>query len=390
MIIYNKTWLNNLELQEQAKQMYSSGNISKSEFNSIEEKYPAGFYSPNIFIRAGLFILTLVTTSCAGGLLSLTLGSIDNLITSPGYWAFLGIISYISLEMVVKTMHHFRSGVDDALMWTAVSLFIAAYFGFTDNTSSKISFEAHFSGFAFLLACYFTLRFADMLMAFLSFLSLVAFIFFNRQVFGAYSTAILPFLMILTSAGIYFLALYWNKFRHYKNCLLVIQVASLLMAYAAGNYFVVRELGSMISDPAPAEGQGIPLGWFFWIWTIALPFLYIALGIRRKEIVLLRSGLILIAAAAFTFRNYYHLIPLEGALCIAGAALLTISYLIIRYLKTPKYGFTYEETDQDHLMDKIKVESLIVGETFSSSQPAPEGNRMGGGSFGGGGAGADF
>jgi len=392
MIIYNKTWLKNLDLQNQLKRAQRLGDITAEELKHMEEKYPVGFYMPNIFIRAGLFILTQIITSFAGGLLSLILGSIDDLVTSPGYWLFLGIISYIALELIVQRMHHFRSGVDDALMWTAAGLILSAFIGYltiAQRNGLSAPFESYLFGFTLVLAAYFTLRFADMLMAVVSFLSLISFLFFSREIFGFYAAAILPFLIILVSAGVYFLCVSWKKHKDYENCLIAVQVFCLLIGYAAGNYFVVKEMGSMINPPLQ-EGEGLPLGWFFWTWTIVLPFVYISLGLKRKDVVLLRSGLILIAAAAFTFRNYYHIMPIEGALSLVGAALLAISYGVIHYLKTPKKGFTYEEFDDDQLMDKIKVESLIVGETFSGPSAAPEGSRMGGGSFGGGGSSADF
>jgi len=392
MIIYNKAWLKNLDLQNQLKRAQRLGDITAEELKHMEEKYLVGFYMPNIFIRAGLFILTLIITSFAGGLLSLVLCSIDDLITSPGYWLFLGIISYIALELIVQRMHHFRSGVDDSLMWTAAGLIVSAFIGYlTIVLRNGLSgpFESYLSGFTLVLAGYFALRFADMLMAVVSFLSLIFFLFFSQEIFGFYAAAILPFLIILVSAGVYFLCFSWKKHKDYENCLAALQVFCLLTGYAAGNYFVVKEMGSMINPPLQ-EGEGLPLGWFFWTWTIALPFIYIALGLKRKDVILLRSGLILIAAAAFTFRNYYHIMPIEGALSLVGAALLAISYGVIHYLKTPKKGFTYEEFDDDQLMDKIKVESLIVGETFSGSSAAPDGSRMGGGSFGGGGSSADF
>ncbi|RQO67977.1 hypothetical protein DBR43_26075 [Pedobacter sp. KBW06] len=392
MIIYNRTWLKNLDLQNQLKRAHRLGDITAEELKQMEEKYPVGFYTPNIFVRAGLFILTQIITSFAGGLLSLIFSSMGDLITSPGYFLFLGLISYVALELIVQQKHHFRSGVDDALMWTAAGLILAAFIGYlsiAQRNSLSAPFECYVFFFAMVLAGYFTLRFADMLMAVVSFLSLICFLFFSRELFGFYAAAIRPFLIILVSAGVYFLCVYWKKYKDYENCLTAMQVFCLLIGYAAGNYFVVKEMGSMINQPLQ-EGEGLPLGWFFWTWTIALPFVYIALGLKRKEVILLRSGLILIAAAAFTFRNYYHVMPIEGALSLVGAALLAIAYGVIRYLKTPKKGFTYEELDDDQLLDKIKVESLIVGETFSGPSAAPEGSRMGGGSFGGGGSSADF
>ena len=392
MIIYNKTWLRNLDLQNRLKRAHRLGDITAEELKQMTEKYPVGFYAPNIFIRAGLFILTQIIVGFAGGLLSLMLSGIDDLITTPGYWLFLGIVSYITLELFVKRNHHFRSGVDDALMWTAAGLFLSAYIGYLNiaqRDDLSASFESYIFGFTLVLASYFTLRFADLLMAAVSFFSLIFFLFFSRGLYGPYAAAVLPFLIILVSAGIYFLCVYAKKYKDYENAVTTVQVFSLLICYAAGNYFVAKEMGSMMNQSLQ-EGGELPLGWFFWTWTMVLPVAYIALGLSRKDVILLRSGLILIAAAAFTFRNYYHVMPVEGALSLAGAALLAISYGVIHYLKTPKKGFTYDELDDDQLLDKIKVESLIVAETFSGPSTAPEGNRMGGGNFGGGGSSADF
>jgi uncharacterized membrane protein YgcG len=139
------------------------------------------------------------------------------------------------------------------------------------------------------------------------------------------------------------------------------------------------------AEPAP-----VPFGFFFWAWTILIPFIYLGLGIKNKDVIILRTGLILVAAAAFTFRNYYHLMPIEGALSIVGIILLGICYMVMKYLKTPKHGFTYEDLEDGNFMDKLKVESLIVSETFSGTQPQGENTRFGGGDFGGGGASGNF
>jgi hypothetical protein len=75
MIIYNKTWLNNLMAHELVSDEENGGYITRAESNAIKQKYPVGFYLPGIFIRVGLFILTCVITLCVMGLLSLMLES---------------------------------------------------------------------------------------------------------------------------------------------------------------------------------------------------------------------------------------------------------------------------------------------------------------------------
>jgi hypothetical protein len=123
-----------------------------------------------------------------------------------------------------------------------------------------------------------------------------------------------------------------------------------------------------------------------------LPFVYLYFGLKKKDEILLRIGLLLIAAAVGTFRYYYHILPTDVVLTLAGTLLLGVVYTVMKYLETPKHGFTYEVLDEKHPMDSLKIESLVVAETFSHIQAAPadEGTKFGGGDFGGGGSSADF
>lgn len=393
MIIYNVTWLKHLIIQEQMKKAKQRNQLKPGELQAILEAYPVGFHSSNLFMRIGLFVVTQILTSFAFGFLSLVLSS-TRLLESSGYYVFLGICSYIALEIAVRVYHHYKSGVDDALMWISGSLLLTALYIFLDKHDhgyKDFAIEMILSGFIAILAGYFTLRFADMLMAFLSFCSFIAFVFFAWFKYGMQPLSSMPFLIIIISFLIYFFARKLDR-QHwiYKNVLAVVQIASLLMAYAAGNYFIVRELGSSMNNVSLEPDQDIPFGWFFWLWTFGIPLVYIGLGLRKKEVILLRSGLVLVAIAAFTFRSYYHIMPIETVLVLCGALILGLSYGVMRYLATPKYGFTAEELDDDQLLDQLKVESLIVSGTFGEGTTAPEGNRMGGGNFGGGGASSDF
>ncbi|WGQ07869.1 hypothetical protein QG516_15005 [Pedobacter gandavensis] len=390
MIIYNITWLKNLIIQDQMKK--EQQDLQPGELLDILEKHPVPFHSSNLFMRIGLFVVTSILTSFAFGFLSLILSN-TQLLESPAYYIFLGLISYTALEIAVREYHHYKSGVDDALLWTAGSLLIMAPYIYIDmkynlnNVTSGLLISAMIS----VLGTYFTLRFVDMLMALLTFCAFITFVFFAWYEYGFLPFATMPFLMMIVSATVYFLARdLYKKHWVYQDCLRIIQLASLFITYAAGNYFVVRELGSMMNDVSLSPDQGIPFGWFFWGWTFGIPLVYIGMGLKKKEVILLRSGLILVAIAAFTFRNYYHILPIEMVLVLVGALLLGLSYGIMRYLKTPKHGFTAEELEGDQLLDQLKVESLIVSGTFGDGATAPEGTRMGGGNFGGGGASGNF
>jgi hypothetical protein len=100
----------------------------------------------------------------------------------------------------------------------------------------------------------------------------------------------------------------------------------------------------------------------------------------------------LVAGAIFTIRYYYHILPAELAMIIGGCILIAGAYGLIRYLQTPKHGFTSIAPDEPkpHPLQNLPVESLILAETFKSTptQPSDQPPHFGGGSGGGSGGGA--
>ncbi|WP_152620344.1 hypothetical protein [Pedobacter lusitanus] len=179
------------------------------------------------------------------------------------------------------------------------------------------------------------------------------------------------------------------KFVHYQHCLLFLQTGSLLTLYLAGNYYVVQQLGNELYGYTSIGPYKVPYPIFFWPWTILVPFIYTGLGIYKKNVILLRTGLVLIAIAAITFKNYYHVLPIEVTLVLIGLFTLAGSYLTIRYLKTPRNGFTSRELQQDTIAGGINMESLIIATTQLDAPKGTE-TRFGGGDFGGGGSSSTF
>ena len=389
MIAYNKTWLANLRLQMQVKKQLNKGCITDAEFSAIQEKYPVEFYTPNLFVRVGLIILTCIIVLFGSGLLTLMTGF--DAIDKAGWYFFLGVLTYIGLELVVHVKHHYRSGVDDALLFISGCMFSVGFtmMLFHNAVALPLSF------FIFVISLVFTLRFTDMLMAAISCGAFFAFIFFGWMRIVPSGLNTVSFVMMLVSVGVYLAAVVGSKKAssvNYENCLIVVQVISLITFYAAGNYYIVQTLGGEFNSTNISIPKALPFGGFFWAWTILLPFIYLGLGIRKKDAILLRIGLMLIATAAITFRTYYHILPVDVMLTIVGAVVLGIAYTIMKYLKTPKHGFTYAEQDDSNMMDNLKVESLIVAETFAKAPAAPanDGAKFGGGDFGGGGSSDSF
>lgn len=391
MIIYNKEGLKNVYIQDQSEEAYHSHLITESEFKNIKEKYSTGFYTPNLFVRIGYFILTLIACLCLGLLLSLLFDA-AHIIDNPLWPLILGLCNYFILKFFTKNNRLFRSGIDDALLWITIGL-ITGSFIWAVYDRGGIGFIL--SGFVLLLSSYFTVRFADQLMGAVACLSLLALAFFSCIKLGNIGITIMPFVIMFFSFIIFYGTYRMEKNMqaiNYRHCLEFVQFISLLTFYAAGNYFVVQKLSYQIYSSTIESNFAIPFGWFFWLWTVLMPLVYISLGIRKKNLLLLRTGLLLVIAAAYTFRFYYHLFPVELALVVSGVILLAVVFLVIKYLKFPKKGFTYADRNSKHWANNIHVESILVSSAASNIPPAhsAESSRFGGGSFGGGGSSSDF
>jgi uncharacterized membrane protein YgcG len=388
MIAYDPITLDNLSIRQEATKAFDQGLLSKEEKAMIDQQYPVNFYSHNVFMRTGTFILTLITIFFSLGFFSLTF--IDNL--SETGVAITGVIyaavTYAALEYTISKKKHYHSGVDDALIWVAsLSLFFSICVLINDSNA-----YLSFSIISFMIAAYVMVRFANRLMAIVAYASLLAICFFGCTHLGGFIKALVPFVLMIVSAITYVVIKKKSSdpaLRYYTLCFQLITIAALLTFYIAGNYFVVRELSNSMFDLNLKPGQTIPFGWLFWIFTIGIPPAYLYFGIKNKDVVLIRVALLLFIAVCFTIRNYYSIAPIEITMTVAGIVLLLIAYGLIKFLKEPKYGFTADEIKTDNPLAALQIESLIITETFSGQQASPD-TKFGGGSFGGGGATGDY
>jgi uncharacterized membrane protein YgcG len=134
--------------------------------------------------------------------------------------------------------------------------------------------------------------------------------------------------------------------------------------------------------------QDIPFAIIFYILTAIIPIVYLYLGIHTKDVVLIRVSIFLVALSAFTFKYYFSFGHPEITLTIAGGLVLTITLLLLNYLKISKYGYTRENLLSEKWGD-MNVEAFIISQTVGGNQVdavASQGDSGGGGEFGGGGS----
>lgn len=388
MIAYNIEWLDNLLLHDELEAAATKNDINEEEKRTALNEYPVGFYSPNLFIRIGLAVLTIIIVAFSFGLVSLMFLSNANEKTFGAINIFFGVLCYGILELMVQQKKHYHSGVDDALLYMAGICFIGGI-----NLIGNISLSSNCL-LTFILTVYLLSRFANALMAIAAVGAFLLLVFFTYVKFGYVAKATAPFLLLLLAAGIYCFAKYLSNkiaFRLYKRALVFVAITALVCGYAAINYFVVNQTASSMYGFTTHAKQPFIFAWLFWLLTILLPLVYIFRGVQKKDAVILRIGLILIAAIVFTIRNYYTFLPIEMMLSIGGVIMLIVSFGLTRYLEPPKFGFTSAVLANTNNFGNTNIEALIIAETFNGTQQSTlNDTNFGGGSFGGSGASGDF
>lgn len=397
MIAYNKTWLRHAGLMKKVKQWHAAGLLSDEQCDAAVLKYPHNFYSPNLFVKIGLFLFTCIAVSAALGFYALLFMDAfdgESFITFTAF--FFACATFGILEFLIRHTRIHHSGNDEALLYIALSataIGISGLFDYNFSANNSTLFFCVLMSPVLLAA---VIRYADRLVAFVLSLFCYAIFFLLVMKTGPAAKLIMPFALMALSLPVY---LYARKLKDkdglffWKECIMVFEAVALLVFYCAGNYYVIRESGTEFFGMVLKPGQSIPLAFFFYAFTALVPLLYVFFGLRRKDKLLLWAGLLLIGIAALTFKYYFSLGQTELTLTTAGCIMVGAAYAAIRYLKTPKYGVTFdEETEEEHFL-KTNGEAVVLAQTFAHPGEAAEKNsgpEFGGGASGGGGAGGAF
>jgi hypothetical protein len=384
MISYNSKTLDNLAVVEAAERALDKTCITAEEFQQIKTAYPVDLYTPHPYMRIGLFLLTLVVVFFSFGLFCLIfMGGGEK--TIAGLTLFFGACLYGGIEFMVHEKKHYKSGVDAALMWMSGGAVVGAVFVLADTHVSLSGMSLLF----LILSILFVLRFADISMSIVAYLAFLTLLF---SIFMHAGRMIIPFMLMGVSLIGYLLSRKLTAIytcRHYTGCLKMIQILSLITLYLAGNYFVVREASNEMFDLYLKPGESIPGAWIFWIFTIIIPPIYIFAGIRKKDSILIRTGLFLVAAIVFTIRSYHSVAPIEVAMTLGGIILIALAYGITKLLHPFRNGFTSEQTDDDKT-DAIQLEAVVIAQSFQQHGPQGDHFDFGGGTGEGGGASGSY
>ncbi len=383
MLAYSTTTLENLAIHEAAEEAADFNLISSQKETEIKAQYAVDLYSPNIFVRIGLGLLTVFIVLASVGLVGLMTN-----FSAPVFLMLLFAAGcFALLSYITGTRKHFSSGVDHVLM-VAIIIFITA--ALLQMLPQGINDDLLASVLVAMISLVFFLSFADSIMAIVSFVAMAAFIVNFGKYFGTSSKLILPFIMMVFAAGVYVVCRRTKSDRknvYYSKGLRLLELLSVLTFYVAGNYYVVNKLSNQIIPGTPNALLPQLYQYFLWAFTLVVPLIYLAAGIKYKDVLLCRLGILCIALTILTYRYYYSILSPEAAMLLSGVLICIAAYLLTRFLKQPKAGFIFKNLNR-RKKDTANLEGVIIAETFghrqTSSQPE---TTFGGGSFGGAGAG---
>lgn len=379
MTAYKPSELNNLLVQKTAQGAFDEGLISEAVYTKILQRHPNTLYTPNLFIRVGLGLLTVViglATLILFGLFIYSGGSGEGAFTS--LLVILAIASYITLEALVKSKKYYNAGTDNVLMLLTVSFTEGAYAlagpGFNYQATAVL---CAISGWL----CY---RFANTLMGMVAYvlLSVSLYMLCEQQQL----IKVVPFVLMAVSAIGY---LTMNKLYelpknlYHRKCIAGAGLLAVVSFYVCGNYYFVSEINNQSTIPASA---------FFWFCTLFIPIGYVLYGIQVKSLLFIRCGIVFLATGIVTLHYYYAFMPADILLMLSGILLIGISSMLIVYLRRQRRGFVLGNNNRRAPKHLQNIEAIIIAQAVSTthSSAPQQGVQLGGGTSGGGGATGDY
>lgn len=386
MIVYDKTELENVTLLEEGQSLKSAGFINKEQYNLIINELAVPKSQNNILIRAGFFLLGSFLYSSICGFI--TLLSLEGNYENYKVLVFIfSIIGFAGTDFLAK-QKFYRYGLDDAfLLGSQLTLAIAIGIS-TDGNGLIISLILMITS----LLSY--LRYVHLSMALLFCFATTSSLVYTLFELGATGKTILPFVLMLFSAGIYFYSkpiLKNLKTTFYYEGVLLANSFSLILFYLSGNYLVVRELSVALLGAEIAPNSDISFAYIFYVFTFIVPAAYLVYSLLKKDRIMLWIGALAMAFSIYSIRFYYAVLPIETFLTIAGLLLFAFTYFAINKLKHKETGITFRPDRFTNSNAFMNAETLIASQLGLKPETVQESDmKFGGGGFSGGGSSGEF
>ena len=385
MKAYQESWLLNRYALGLAKKLQKEGTLTTAQAEAAQKLHADLPYSPNVFIKALLFIFGFIGFGFGGSVFAL-------LLIGDANWGLpIGALLYgggtlFGLIHIIRQRKLYFSGIDNALLYCILGSLGPIFMKVSEINNFKEPWQFGLLYLPFLLMAVYS--FGEPLVALGLFFDFL-FIFSSLLVKHPLGKAFLPFILSGVSIALFFLMHRFSKRRiafYWQTALEWALPATLLCAYLSVNYMVVRYANASLND-LPMPAPEIQFAWFFWTLTFLVPLLQLGLGIRLRDRSIIVVALISALYSIITYRHYHSLLPLEWGLLLGGLILASLSYALLHYLKIPKLGFSVTpENSKNNLLQTVVLSHLTKTTQSAASQEV----KMGGGDFGGGGAGEQY
>ena len=374
--------------------------LSPAQHTALDAAYPTPSYRPAWPVRVGLFVFGWIGLVIGGGTWLL--------LAQPGvtFGAVLALGGAgFALEASIREKRCYYAGLDQAFLYAALlaaGVLVSRVFHFETG-----GVDADLGSLRLLpllvlwfgLATAAVLRYAEpgvTVAAFVLYLLIIA----NVLLPFAAGRVALPLALLAAAGGAVWLARAPTRATpaayYYETARQTLRGGALVIVYLSVNYLVVREGNAGLRGQYPSEHP--PLGLLFGLLTGALPFVYIGLGLRRADRLLLTLGFATLLFSLYTLRTYRAVLPLSVATTLAGVLLLTLALFGLRYLRPARHGLTSLTDAADAApedgnpfslgnLEALAAAQLAGGPTAVEAGPTTE---FGGGEFGGGGASSTY
>lgn len=401
---YPLPWPRHLRWLTQAERWHRRRWLTDEQLAAVRAAYPLDCYRPAWPLRVGLFIITLIGFGLGGGFFAffITTAIQEFSLTVYALVAAVGALFWLELGIREKRLYH--AGPDNALLYVALgaAATLAARYSWVWNDFSLTSWRSVPLVLVWLgLALAATARYAERGAAGAAFAGALL-VLVNLLLPLSWGRLALPLVGFGFGAAVAWLTREPRRATpaayYYEGVRQTWRLLALATTYLSVNYLVVREVNAALSGQYVSAHP--PLGGVCIVLTAVLPVVFIALGLRRPDRVLLLVGLAALAFSFYTLRHYRPLLPLSVAATLVGAAALAVALFGLRYLRPERHTLTSHPDaadldDEDAAANpfgRAALESL-VSVRLSAGLAAPDtGPRteFGGGQFGGGGASSGF
>jgi hypothetical protein len=383
-------WERAAEVQEAAEGWRRAGAIGTPTYDAIRNAYPDPCVTPSAVWR--VLTACMVTAVMLSTLGALFVG------LQPGATALSllliveGAAAMVATERLEASPRSVRRGAAGATAFWGCVFVIAGFWFFLTESRIRVGLGLGLDVLFFLSALVWGLgcwRWGSPLFAGLAAVSL--FLVLGRAAYGRV-------LWVLVGAGM--VALFARRSDDgawapsHRRSAMVLLIAGMSAVYLAVNVYSVDvrfiETFTKYTARTTAPRWSFILASFA---TAVVPLGVIAWGLKARRIVLLDTGVVLLALSLVTLRQYVHVAPLWVILTASGALLIVVALVVERALRRAPDGeraaFTADPLFSDDRRQRI-LQTVSVAASFTPAARVTAAQEPGfagrGGEFGGAGA----